>query len=94
MENRASVANLATVAILPASSDVPLTNFTLELQHALKAIGKAHIIYSPLLNMWIRLQGRSLQAVWWFLSPFSPGGGGGGGGGGGHRKESEQILSF
>ena len=39
MENRASVANLATVAILPASSDVPLTNFTLELQHALKAIG-------------------------------------------------------
>ena len=39
VENRASVANLATVAVLPASSDVPLTNFTLELQHALKAIG-------------------------------------------------------
>ena len=39
VENRGSVANLATVAILPASSDVPLTNFTLELQHALKAVG-------------------------------------------------------
>jgi hypothetical protein len=40
VDARGSVNNLATVAILPASSDVPLTNFTLELQHALKAIGK------------------------------------------------------
>lgn len=40
VDTRGSVTNLATVAILPASSDVPLTNFTLELQHALKAIGK------------------------------------------------------
>jgi len=38
-EPRASVTNLATIAILPASSDVPLTNFTLELQHALRRIG-------------------------------------------------------
>ena len=37
------MANLATVAILPASSDVPLTNITLELQHALKAIGKLYV---------------------------------------------------
>lgn len=39
MENRSVVANLATVAVLAISDDVPLTNFTLELQHALKAIG-------------------------------------------------------
>lgn len=32
--------NLATVAILPVSENVPIENFTLELQHALGAIGK------------------------------------------------------
>lgn len=32
-------ANLATVAILPVSDDVPLKNFTKELHHALSAIG-------------------------------------------------------
>lgn len=32
--------NLSTVAALPASEDVPLTAFALELQHALSAIGK------------------------------------------------------
>lgn len=33
-------ANLSTVAILPVSEEVPLTAFTLELQHALSAIGQ------------------------------------------------------
>lgn len=36
--NQAS--NLSTVAVLPVSEEVPLTAFTLELQHALLAIGK------------------------------------------------------
>lgn len=36
--NQAS--NLSTVAVLPVSEDVPLTTFTLELQHALLAIGE------------------------------------------------------
>lgn len=36
---RSTVANLATIAIVPVTEDVPLTNFTLELQHALLAIG-------------------------------------------------------
>lgn len=31
--------NLSTVAILPVSDEVPLTAFTLELQHALSGIG-------------------------------------------------------
>lgn len=32
--------NLSTVAVMPVSEDVPLTAFTLELKHALSAIGK------------------------------------------------------
>lgn len=36
--NQAS--NLSTVTVLPVSEEVPLTAFTLELQHALLAIGK------------------------------------------------------
>uniref|UniRef100_A0A8I3WE72 lysophospholipase n=1 Tax=Callithrix jacchus TaxID=9483 RepID=A0A8I3WE72_CALJA len=32
--------NLSTVAVMPVSEDVPLTTFTLELEHALSAIGK------------------------------------------------------
>ena len=39
MDQRPAVANLATVAILPISEDVPLFQFTLELQYALNAIG-------------------------------------------------------
>lgn len=35
--------NLSTVAVLPVSEEVPLTAFTLELQHALIAIGKMKI---------------------------------------------------
>ncbi len=42
-------ANLSTVAILPVSEEVPLTAFTLELQHALSAIGQL-LIFS-LLNL-------------------------------------------
>ncbi|XP_064650048.1 patatin-like phospholipase domain-containing protein 7 [Lineus longissimus] len=38
-DSRSTVANLATVAVLPASDDVPLNNFTLELQFALNGIG-------------------------------------------------------
>lgn len=38
------VANLSTVAILPVSEEVPLMAFTLELQHALIAIGQ-HIYF-------------------------------------------------
>lgn len=39
VEPRPTVANLATVAVLPVSDKVPLSNFTLELQHALNGIG-------------------------------------------------------
>lgn len=39
VEPRPTVANLATVAVLPVSDKVPLSNFTLELQHALTGIG-------------------------------------------------------
>ena len=38
-EPRPAVANLNTVAVLPVN-DVPLSNFALELQHALSGIGK------------------------------------------------------
>uniref|UniRef100_A0AAQ5Z7K5 lysophospholipase n=1 Tax=Amphiprion ocellaris TaxID=80972 RepID=A0AAQ5Z7K5_AMPOC len=41
--NQAS--NLSTVAVLPVSEEVPLTAFTLELQHALIAIGNAAFLY-------------------------------------------------
>lgn len=37
---RSTVDNLATIAIVPITEDVPLTNFSLELQHALLSIGK------------------------------------------------------
>ncbi|CAG5133142.1 unnamed protein product, partial [Candidula unifasciata] len=36
---RSTVDNLATIAIVPITEDVPLTNFALELQHALLSIG-------------------------------------------------------
>ncbi|XP_042560352.1 patatin-like phospholipase domain-containing protein 7, partial [Clupea harengus] len=38
--------NLSTVTILPASDEVPLTTFTLELQHALQAIGPTLLLTS------------------------------------------------
>ncbi|KAL4238128.1 Neuropathy target esterase [Mactra antiquata] len=52
-ETRGSVANLATVAILPASNDVPLTNFTLELQHAIGAIGSVTRFTSDIVKRWL-----------------------------------------
>ncbi|CAL1533982.1 unnamed protein product [Lymnaea stagnalis] len=36
---RTTVANLSTIAIVPVTEDVPITNFALELQHALLTIG-------------------------------------------------------
>ena len=39
VDQRPTVANLATVAIIPVSDKVPLYNFTMELQWALNAIG-------------------------------------------------------
>ncbi|XP_063050901.1 patatin-like phospholipase domain-containing protein 7 isoform X2 [Engraulis encrasicolus] len=42
--------NLSTVAILSASSDVPLTAFTLELQHALTAIGPTLLLTSDIIR--------------------------------------------
>ncbi len=38
--DRPAVTNLSTVAILPVSDDVPLANFTLELQCCLNALGE------------------------------------------------------
>ena len=46
VEPRPTVANLATVAVLPVSDKVPLSTFTLELQHTLNAIGKRHTTHS------------------------------------------------
>lgn len=43
--NQAS--NLSTVAVLPVSEEVPLTTFTLELQHALLAIGHTRLRLLP-----------------------------------------------
>lgn len=39
MDSRPTGSNFATVAILAAMDDVPLTAFTMELYHALTAIG-------------------------------------------------------
>ncbi|CAE1145410.1 NTE [Acanthosepion pharaonis] len=50
MENRMIVSNLSTVAVVPISSDVPLENFTLELQHALNAIGPTARITSEIVK--------------------------------------------
>ncbi|KFV16397.1 Patatin-like phospholipase domain-containing protein 7, partial [Tauraco erythrolophus] len=38
--------NLSTVAIMPVSEEVPLTTFTLELKHALSAVGPALLLTS------------------------------------------------
>ncbi|KAG5834186.1 hypothetical protein ANANG_G00258810 [Anguilla anguilla] len=42
--------NLSTVTILPVSEDVPLTAFTLELQHALSAIGPTLLLTSDIIK--------------------------------------------
>lgn len=46
--NQAS--NLSTVAVLPVSEEVPLTAFTLELQHALVAIGPTLLLTSDIIK--------------------------------------------
>ncbi|XP_051516696.1 patatin-like phospholipase domain-containing protein 7 [Myxocyprinus asiaticus] len=42
--------NLSTVAILPVSEEVPLTAFTLELQHAVSAIGPTLLLTSDIIR--------------------------------------------
>ncbi|KAJ8005902.1 hypothetical protein DPEC_G00122720 [Dallia pectoralis] len=42
--------NLSTVTILPVSEEVPLTAFTLELQHALSAIGPTLLLTSDIIK--------------------------------------------
>ncbi|KAI1882486.1 hypothetical protein AGOR_G00251260 [Albula goreensis] len=53
--------NLATVSILPVSEDVPLTAFTLELQHALSAIGPTLLLTSDIIKQ--RLGSAALDSV-------------------------------
>lgn len=51
--------NLSTVAILPVSEEVPLTAFTLELQHALSGIGTYTQTLTQFLLHLCRLPGES-----------------------------------
>ena len=60
-ESRPTGANLSTVAILPVSDDVPLSNFTLELQHSLSAIGLTLRLTSEIILN--RLGGTALDSV-------------------------------
>ncbi|XP_029025187.1 patatin-like phospholipase domain-containing protein 7 isoform X2 [Betta splendens] len=57
--NRAS--NLSTVTVLPVSEEVPLTAFTLELQHALLAIGPTLLLTSDIIKQ--RLGAAALDSV-------------------------------
>nr|KAG5712083.1 hypothetical protein BaRGS_020809 [Batillaria attramentaria] len=50
LDNQAIVTNLATVAVLPVTDDVPVENFTLELQHALSTIAVNEFRLSSWLN--------------------------------------------
>uniref|UniRef100_A0A3P9M6H2 lysophospholipase n=1 Tax=Oryzias latipes TaxID=8090 RepID=A0A3P9M6H2_ORYLA len=53
--------NLSTVAVLPVSEEVPLTAFTLELQHALIAIGPTLLLTSDIIKQ--RLGAAALDSV-------------------------------
>ncbi|XP_061585665.1 patatin-like phospholipase domain-containing protein 7 isoform X2 [Cololabis saira] len=53
--------NLSTVTILPVSEEVPLTAFTLELQHALSGIGPALLLTSDTIKQ--RLGSAALDSV-------------------------------
>uniref|UniRef100_A0AAQ5ZLA1 lysophospholipase n=1 Tax=Amphiprion ocellaris TaxID=80972 RepID=A0AAQ5ZLA1_AMPOC len=53
--------NLSTVAILPVSEEVPLTAFTLELQHALSGIGPTLLLTSDIIKQ--RLGSAALDSV-------------------------------
>ncbi|XP_040013278.1 patatin-like phospholipase domain-containing protein 7a isoform X1 [Xiphias gladius] len=57
--NQAS--NLSTVTVLPVSEEVPLTAFTLELQHALIAIGPILLLTSDIIKQ--RLGAAALDSV-------------------------------
>lgn len=57
--NQAS--NLSTVTVLPVSEEVPLTAFTLELQHALVAIGPTLLLTSDIIKQ--RLGAAALDSV-------------------------------
>ncbi|XP_068429903.1 patatin-like phospholipase domain-containing protein 7 [Clinocottus analis] len=57
--NQAS--NLSTVTVLPVSEEVPLTAFTLELQHALMAIGPTLLLTSDVIKQ--RLGAAALDSV-------------------------------
>ncbi|KAM8865714.1 patatin-like phospholipase domain-containing protein 7 isoform 1-T1 [Synchiropus picturatus] len=53
--------NLSTVAILPVSEEVPLTAFTLELQHALSGIGPTLLLTSDIIKQ--RLGSAALDSI-------------------------------
>uniref|UniRef100_A0A673XYJ6 lysophospholipase n=1 Tax=Salmo trutta TaxID=8032 RepID=A0A673XYJ6_SALTR len=53
--------NLSTVTILPVSLEVPLTAFTLELQHALSALGPTLLLTSDIIKQ--RLGAAALDSV-------------------------------
>uniref|UniRef100_A0A8C9TCH5 lysophospholipase n=1 Tax=Scleropages formosus TaxID=113540 RepID=A0A8C9TCH5_SCLFO len=53
--------NLSTVSILPVSEEVPLTAFTLELQHALSPIGPTLLLTSDIIKQ--RLGSAALDSV-------------------------------
>ncbi|XP_057578845.1 patatin-like phospholipase domain-containing protein 7 isoform X7 [Hippopotamus amphibius kiboko] len=53
--------NLSTVAVMPVSEDVPLTAFTLELKHALSAIGPALLLTSDYIKQ--RLGSAALDSI-------------------------------
>uniref|UniRef100_A0AAR2M470 lysophospholipase n=1 Tax=Pygocentrus nattereri TaxID=42514 RepID=A0AAR2M470_PYGNA len=53
--------NLSTVSILPVSDEVPMTAFTLELQHALSAIGPTLLLTSDIIKQ--RLGAAALDSV-------------------------------
>uniref|UniRef100_A0A3B5BDC3 lysophospholipase n=1 Tax=Stegastes partitus TaxID=144197 RepID=A0A3B5BDC3_9TELE len=53
--------NLSTVTILPVSEEVPLTAFTLELQHALSGIGPTLLLTSDIIKQ--RLGAAALDSV-------------------------------
>ncbi|XP_073727484.1 patatin-like phospholipase domain-containing protein 7a [Misgurnus anguillicaudatus] len=53
--------NLSTITVLPVSEEVPLTAFTLELQHALLAIGPTLLLTSDIIKQ--RLGAAALDSV-------------------------------
>nr|KAF6481557.1 patatin like phospholipase domain containing 6 [Molossus molossus] len=53
--------NLATVAVLPVCAEVPMVAFTLELQHALQAIGPTLLLNSDIIR--VRLGASALDSI-------------------------------